>query len=197
MEQLNFLSPDAHAKASQSLDSEKDWLTLAETSHSTFLKFLMRYGPVGFCMRTSPASYPAGQMRRRVKRSPMTREEIETSLGDLSDLTEEGAAEIETKSWSRQTILTPSSVDFGNSGTVSRGESLTLSILEFPSDAVASLLSDILETGALPQRFFLSATACQGILRRAARRGKELLPRLAHALKQVAASAQTPNSVEP
>jgi DNA (cytosine-5)-methyltransferase 1 len=35
-------------------------------------------------------------------------------------------------------------------------------------------LSDILETGDVPQRFFLSATACKGILRRAERRGKKL-----------------------
>jgi hypothetical protein len=35
-------------------------------------------------------------------------------------------------------------------------------------------LSDILETGDLPQRYFLSAKACRGILRRADKRGKEL-----------------------
>jgi len=34
-------------------------------------------------------------------------------------------------------------------------------------------LSDILETGDLPQRFFLSAKACAGILRRAEKRGKK------------------------
>jgi hypothetical protein len=47
-------------------------------------------------------------------------------------------------------------------------------------------LSDVLETGALPQRFFLSATACQGILRRAEKRGKKLPEQLERAL--VAAS---------
>jgi hypothetical protein len=53
-------------------------------------------------------------------------------------------------------------------------EFLTLSTLEWPSDGVACSLLDVLETGALPQRFFLSATACQGILRRAEKRGKVL-----------------------
>jgi hypothetical protein len=47
-------------------------------------------------------------------------------------------------------------------------------------------LSDILETGAVPQRFFLSARACAGILRRAERRGKELPPQLQAALTAVA-----------
>jgi hypothetical protein len=42
-----------------------------------------------------------------------------------------------------------------------------------------------LETGAVPQRFFLSATACQGILRRAEKRGKKLPEQLERALAAV------------
>ncbi|OAS92984.1 hypothetical protein A6I77_24515 [Achromobacter xylosoxidans] len=70
-------------------------------------------------------------------------------------------------------------------------EFLTLSSLEYPSDAVVCSLSDVLETGEVPQRFFLSATACRGILRRAAKRGKELPQPLALALKAVADSEPT------
>jgi hypothetical protein len=47
-------------------------------------------------------------------------------------------------------------------------------------------LSDILEVGNVPQRFFLSKTACLGILRRAEKRGKELPQQLAKALHSVA-----------
>jgi hypothetical protein len=43
-----------------------------------------------------------------------------------------------------------------------------------------------LETGDVPQRFFLSATACKGILRRAEKRGKQLPQQLAQALLLVA-----------
>ena len=53
------------------------------------------------------------------------------------------------------------------------------------ADAVCSL-SDILETGAVPQRYFLTAKACQGILRRAEKRGKALPAVLNSALKAVA-----------
>ncbi len=63
---------------------------------------------------------------------------------------------------------------------------LTLSTLEWPSDAAVCSLSETLETGDVPQRFFLSATACQGILRRAEKRGKVLPPQLRQALEQVA-----------
>lgn len=68
-------------------------------------------------------------------------------------------------------ILEPSSGCWANSGMGSPTEFWTLSTSEFHSDADACLLSDILETGDVPQRYFLSATACRGILRRAEKRG--------------------------
>jgi hypothetical protein len=46
-------------------------------------------------------------------------------------------------------------------------------------------LLDALETQPVPQRFFLSATACQGILRRADKRGKMLPEQLRQALLMV------------
>jgi hypothetical protein len=84
--------------------------------------------------------------------------------------------------------LVPSSGRWKTSGMVSRTECLTLSTSEWPKDAVVCSLSDTLETGVLPQRFSLSATACQGILRRADRRGKKLPERLQQALEAVAAT---------
>ena len=192
---LTSLSAAPHVSPSAWRDSEKDWLTRMATWPSHFSAFLIANGPAGWSGRTCLASYQAGQMSRQIKRIPMTRKEIETSLGDLSDLDLEEAAEIETGgvSFFRQTILTPSLVAFGNSGMVAPGESLTLSSSEFRSGAVASSLSDILETGVLPRRFFLTALACLGILRRAAKRGKDLLPRLARALRRVAGLEPTPS----
>jgi len=94
--------------------------------------------------------------------------------------------------------LAPSSGGWGNSGMGSPTECLTLSSAEHlasPSlsrsgGAVCSL-SDILETGGVPRRYYLTARACAGILRRAARRGKELPPQLARALRAVAGSEPT------
>lgn len=83
-------------------------------------------------------------------------------------------------------ILEPSSGCWGNSGMGSHTEFLTLSTLEFHSSADVCSLSDVLETGAVPQRYFLSARACLGILRRAEKRGKELPPALHQALQTVA-----------
>ena len=81
--------------------------------------------------------------------------------------------------------LPPSFEGWANSGMGSRTEFLTLNTSEWHSAAAVCSLSDTLETGDLPQRFFLSATACQGILRRAEKRGKVLPPMLEKALKSV------------
>jgi hypothetical protein len=51
-----------------------------------------------------------------------------------------------------------------------------------------------LETGDVPQRFFLSQKACAGILRRAAKRGKELPAQLAHALEEVSGHRTQPQA---
>ncbi|KVT77921.1 hypothetical protein WK58_09705 [Burkholderia ubonensis] len=79
---------------------------------------------------------------------------------------------------------------------------LTLSTSEWNHTLAPSLnddgvcsLSDILETGAVPPQYFLSAKACSGILRRAARRGKVLPQLLARALAAVADSEPTSNAM--
>jgi hypothetical protein len=88
-------------------------------------------------------------------------------------------------------ILEPSWARWGNAGMGSPTEFLTLNMPEFHSDATASSLSDILETGDLPQRYYLSPKACFGILRRAEKQGKKLPDPLRVALQAAAATAMT------
>jgi hypothetical protein len=90
-------------------------------------------------------------------------------------------------------ILEPSSGCWLNSGMGSPTEFLTLSTSEWNhtlvpsrSDGGVCSLSDVLETGDVPRRFYLSPKACRGILRRAEKRGKQLPPSLAEALQAVA-----------
>ena len=92
--------------------------------------------------------------------------------------------------------LQPFSEGWKNAGIMRPGECLTLNLSEWTAMEGLSLkdegvcsLSDILETGDVPQRYFLSAKACRGILRRAAKRGKELPPQLARALAASATSS--------
>lgn len=62
----------------------------------------------------------------------------------------------------------------------------TLNISDSPTDASACSLSSVLETRPIPRRYFLSAEACLGIIRRAAKRRKTLPELLARALRAVA-----------
>src|ERR1019366_6753520 len=66
-----------------------------------------------------------------------------------------------------------------------RGASSMLSISAWRRDGGASLcsLSEVLETGSHLSRYCLSPKACAGILRRAAKRGKDLPAPLAAALQ--------------
>lgn len=80
------------------------------------------------------------------------------------------------------------------SGILAHGECWTLNTCEWTDtlvpfrsvDGVCSLSDILLETSAIPPRYFLSPAACRGILRRAASRGKELPPMLKEALERQA-----------
>jgi hypothetical protein len=77
-------------------------------------------------------------------------------------------------------------VRFESAGRVtSRGEFLTLSISDWPSDGSACSLSQILEAN-VPVKYFLNPRAAAGILRRAEKRGKTLPAELLAALQMLA-----------
>jgi hypothetical protein len=69
---------------------------------------------------------------------------------------------------------------------------LMLSTLEYPSEgAESSSLAAVLEDQNVLEKFYLSAKACEGILRRATRRGKTLPESLHNALvQQITQSAE-------
>lgn len=84
--------------------------------------------------------------------------------------------------------LAPSDLPSGASSTVNTSES--------PNDAAESSLSTILEENA-PARYYLSPTACQGILKRAAKRGRGIPTALEAALRSQAAVDPTPPTHKP
>lgn len=74
-----------------------------------------------------------------------------------------------------------------------RGESSMLNTGASPNAAVVSSLSQILQ-GSVPGRYYLSKTACLGILRRARERGKELPLQLKAALMAQAGLVSVPTA---
>jgi len=93
--------------------------------------------------------------------------------------------------------LPPCFTGWKKSGIHAHGECLTLNMSEhtaFPElchnkDAVSSLW-DILETGDVEQKFYLSAKACAGKLRRAERRNRPLPEQLHTVLSHLANMSQ-------
>ena len=80
----------------------------------------------------------------------------------------------------------PSSGRWGTWGMGGPTGCWTLSGSAWPSSARVCSLSDVLETQPVPQRYYLSRRAAQGILRRAAKRGRDLPEQLRQALEGVA-----------
>ena len=72
----------------------------------------------------------------------------------------------------------------------SHGGFWTPNISAWPNDAAVCSLSQVLETGSIPLKYFLSEKACAGILRRAEARGR-MLPAALHSALLYSADAGT------
>ena len=90
---------------------------------------------------------------------------------DFYQATKDAISESSSLKWPTQGIAT------------SNGEFWIRNSSESPNDAVESSLLEVLETEVNP-RYLLSPKACEGIMRRATRRGKTLPPALEKALLQ-------------
>lgn len=97
---------------------------------------------------------------------------------DFSVLTEDEILQLSCGNWQSQGQWT------------SDGQFWTRNGLEYRNVAAACSLSQILQDD-VPPKYFLSAKACAGILRRAAKRGKALPPHLEAALQAVASQTLT------
>lgn len=176
-DQSTFLLEEPLVSHSASQESASDWMTRAATSPLNSWHWLEDLAPSGWSGRMSPGFIPVGPVSRKMQ--------------------------MKVINGKKQPTLQNSSISPGNAGFVEDGGLLTLNIAEWtgmiePSlkdEGVASL-SDILETGPVPDRYYLTAKACAGILRRAEKRGKEFPLQLARALQAVVDSEPTLISTE-
>ena len=174
-DQLTFLSLEPLARISPSPASEREWMERVATCPSDLLNLLGRYGPAGCCSKTSLGFLAPLRTKRRVgvHRQTIYSREKNGSLKTTTKLTKE-------------VISDTSYPRFSNSGILSPTQHWTLSTSDWRSGATVCSLSEVLETGAVHQRYYLTSKACLGILRRAEKRGKELPEQLARALRAVA-----------
>lgn len=87
-------------------------------------------------------------------------------------------------------ISPPSSGRWRSSGILSDGELLTADTSASPNLATESTLLGVIETGEVPEEYFLSPNAAKGILRRADRMGRPLFPPLRQSLNILAEKEQ-------
>ena len=133
------------------------------------------FAPDSSCGKMSPALSPPENPRARTSASSWRRSlELVAVPYQFLDLNP-GAGNLLGESYWE--MLSPYA---GASSTLNTGAS--------PKDAVESFLSQILEDSP-PSKYYLSRTACLGILRRASERGKELPPQLKTALMMQAGLA--------
>lgn len=171
MDQLTFWSEEHPAKHSALQDSAADYQTRAVTCRSHTANSQTRSTQNGLSGRTCRASLAA-------KTTPLA-----AFWQDFAErMNPSYAAEHgRVQAW------------YLGRNEPRHGAFSMLNTSEWPNDADVSLcsLSEVLETGPLQQHYFLSAKACTGILRRAAKRGKKLPEPLARALKAAASTALT------
>ena len=152
-----------------------------ETSASPSAAWQTTSPPGGCCGKTSPESY-----LRRIMR-------LDASWQLFAELTPPSSLQGEDGS-------TPIAVWWPDPKEPWRGGCLTPNGTEFPNDenVCLSWLWQVLETGPVPTRFYLSANACRGILRRAERRGKKLPEMLEAALRaRIGMEDESPHLVRP
>lgn len=150
--------------------------------------------PSGFSLRTCLVYYPAADVLSAAAWpcecvSILSESNAETRWREIVDAASAKSGDDYIR-LIRDAISQSSSQDWLSWGMASRGGFLTLSGSASPSDVDVCSLSDVLEMSAVHPKFFLSQTACRGILRRAAKRGRALPEHLRLALEQAASLGQ-------
>jgi hypothetical protein len=136
---------------------------------------LTLFGPDLWCGKTSPEPSPR-QTERTSGRSSKKPSELRTTDFQFLDL-RPGGGNLLGPCWETNAPLL--------------GEYWTLNTGASPKDAVESSLSRILQA-TVPRQYYLSRTACLGILRRAEERGKDLPAQLEAALELQAGITELP-----
>ena len=183
--QLTLFAEDSLARIYQLPKSARDFLESDQDFGLSSIEFLRSLGRDGLLSRTFPACYPVADV-------PLVRplEELSESTHGCADARAVSNAlsalpESECLNLIQAATLPSSFGGWKNSGMASRGGYLTLSSTEWHNAAAVCSLSEVLETD-VPQKYYLSAKAAAGILRRAEKRGKELPGMLREALETVA-----------
>ena len=157
------------ARISQSQGNDWDLKVGEACSLSTLYDCVLSLESAGLCGKMSPLLFPAAEARISDDLFPCSVDGMSRSLKADGENAGSSLRLREDSEW--------------------HGEYLTLNLPEWNnfrgqsrSAGSVSSLSDILVSGNIPPRYYLTVKCAEGILRRAARRGKTLPPVLKEAL---------------
>ena len=147
---------------------KQDLNLIEELSQADFPVKTLAWLERGLVLLEKEADY-SGRLQDLLKKRKLSGSSLKMSLVFLPQ-TKEKILEWSLERWPTSGIALP-------------GGCLMLSTSEFPKgEGVSSSLADVLETDSVQQKYYLSPKACEGILRRANRRGKTLPIALQEAL---------------
>ena len=171
MDQLTFLSEEPPVSHSASQDCDEEWMTTVASWRSSISNLLIASGLSGTSF---------GRMSLACSPAPTD----ETSRAFFLALADGASASLETdgRTAGSSKVLPDATDSCGECWTLNTSE-WNHTLVPFPNDDVVCSLSDVLETGDVPRRYYLSPKACAGILRRAEKRERELPEALRLALE--------------
>lgn len=197
---LTSSSEDSPVKTFRWLDDALAFLESEADCFSSSCESLLSSLPVAFSSKTWLDCYPAADVHSAASwpidyESTLSESEKATRWQEIADAASAASGKSYTK-LIQDAISASSSPRWRSWVLGSPCAYLTLNGSAFHSGASASSLLDILEPASeVPAKYYLSAKACRGILRRAAKRGRDLPPVLREAL-QMAAESGTPDEDE-
>ena len=182
-DKLTSLSEAHPARISASPGSDWDSRVAEASSLWTLYEFAVKLEQDGSFGRTSPQLYPAITVKTSQNSSPSLPDGISLFPQEVGEKAESSPRQKDISAWPTE-YLTLNTPEFPNFRELYRNE------------GNVSSLSDILVTGKIPARYYLSVKCAVGILRRAERRGRTLPEILKAALIRQTQSASAAESPE-
>ena|SRR5437899_2382387 len=135
-------------------------------------------------------------LREEAREQGLEAHDLDSFMNSLASLEKDAPELFYSKTFTASFIRTEDEISkplfelWPNSGILSDGVCLTAKTSESPSRAKESTLWGVIETGKVPQKYFLSPSAATGMLRRARKMGRNLFPPLKRSLEMLAAMDQ-------
>ena len=150
-----------------------------------------RYHAIGNAVCVPVVQWVAGRISNVLRTPDSEAEDVKkpTIKKQLQHLAE---AYLSPKSKVQEVLANSDKTKWQSGGIAYQNWIVTVAVSSSPVAALSSRLIEVIEKKKVPQRYFLSANAAQGILRRVDKLGRHLFPPLDAVLREIAAPRAAP-----